>query len=193
MKKVFLVLTITIALFSTAEKPGYAYWIDTAAGESCKSGDCWGWENPKTGKRWCQPDGTSGELTLGGDVCDCNSGSWENCGSPKNPKVSASGGGAGDIHNPLVQVEGVTALSNYIGTFWQVAYTIAGIAVLIYFVVGAISWLTAGGNEERVEKAQKTLSNAFIGLIILAASFPVIKLIEIVFGINILEITWPTP
>ncbi len=186
MKNVSLSLIIFTSLFTVLSKPTFAYYIEP--GETCNSADCYGWEHPEKGQ-WCQPDGTSGELTLGGQVCDCNNGAWENCGDPENPGGSTSG----DIHNPMVRVEGVTAIANYLGTFWQVAYTIAGIAVLIYFVVGAISWLTAGGDEERVEKAQKTISNAFIGLVILAASFPIIKIIEIVFGINILEITWPTP
>ncbi|MFW6110141.1 MAG: hypothetical protein ACOC6Q_01825 [Patescibacteria group bacterium] len=96
------------------------------------------------------------------------------------------------IENPLVGVEGVGALANYIGTFWTLAYIIGGILLLIYLIIGAIQYLTAGADKEATAGAMTMLTNAFMGLVILAISFPVIKVVEIVFGIDILQITWPT-
>jgi len=96
------------------------------------------------------------------------------------------------IENPLVKVEGVPALANYIGTFWQTAYIVAGLLLLAYLIFGALRFMTASGDEKGVTAAKAMLTNAAIGLVILAASFPIIKMVEIILGINILQITWPT-
>ncbi len=187
MKKIFLALTILISVSILFTKDTYAYtWKP-----SCDSNECVGRQRESDGWYACHTEGECGALTLGEPenyYCQGSAG-WrydpDACGS-------ASGGGSGSIHNPMVSVEGITALSNYIGTFWQLAYIVTGIMVLIYLIYGAVRFITAAGNEELVEQAQKTMTNALIGLIILAASFPIIKIIETVFGINILQIQWPT-
>ncbi|MFC1788008.1 IPT/TIG domain-containing protein [Patescibacteria group bacterium] len=46
------------------------------------------------------------------------------------------------------------------------------IAVLIVLYAGTL-WMTAGGNEERIKKAKKLLSNGLIGLVIILLSFAI--------------------
>jgi hypothetical protein len=192
MKKILLVFTIlTGTLFLYPEKVLAYTWKPSCAGDECV-----GRQRDSDNYYACHTEGEWGALTLGEPenyYCRGSAGWVYRPDDDGNGGGNGGGSARGDIFNPMVRVEGVTALSNYLGTFWQVAYTIGGIMVLIFFTWGAISWLTASGNEEQIEKAQKTLSNALIGLVILAASFPIIKVIEIVFGINILNITWPTP
>jgi hypothetical protein len=58
-------------------------------------------------------------------------------------------------------------------------------AALIFFglmVWGGIRYLNSGGNEESVEKARGTLMNAFIGLLIVVASFVIIEILIGVFS-----------
>jgi len=99
------------------------------------------------------------------------------------------------IENPAVspELQEPAALATYIGTVWQAAYLVAGLLLLGFVIYGAIMWLTSSGDKANLEKARKTLVNAIIGLIIMAASLPIIKIIESVLGISILELTWPTP
>ncbi len=107
--------------------------------------------------------------------------------------ITAAMAAQGDsIDNPLVTVEGVSALANYIGTFWQAAYIVSGLLLLAYLIFGALRFMTAGGDEKGVTEAKAMITNAVIGLVILAASFPIIRMVEVVLGINILQITWPT-
>lgn len=190
MKKTILIFTIlTIALAALPNTARAYTWKASCAGDECA-----GRQRASDGYYACHTEGECGAIALGEPeeyYCQGSAG-WRH-----DPEACGGGDGggptSGDIYNPMVSVEGVTALANYLGTFWQVAYTIGGIFVLIFFTWGAILWLTAGGDEEKIEKAQKTISNALIGLVLLAASFPIIKIIEIVFGIDILNITWPTP
>jgi len=61
------------------------------------------------------------------------------------------------------------------------------LAFLVYFILGAIKWITGRGEKNSVEEAQKQLTNAFIGLFIIFSIFAIIKIVGRVFGISGLE------
>lgn len=52
-------------------------------------------------------------------------------------------------------------------------FIIAALAVLIYLFIGAFTYLTAGDSEDNVAKARKQITNAIVGLIILASAWAV--------------------
>lgn len=64
---------------------------------------------------------------------------------------------------------------------------VAGLAFVIYFVIGALSWLTAGGDTQKADKAKTYMTNAAIGLIIVVAAYGIISIVGTVLGINILN------
>ncbi|MEA2020222.1 MAG: hypothetical protein U9M98_00625 [Patescibacteria group bacterium] len=71
---------------------------------------------------------------------------------------------------------------------------VSGLVLLIYLIYGGFLYMTGQGNEERIEKAQRVISNAFIGLIIIISTFAIITVIEQVFGVSIVSgITLPRP
>lgn len=53
--------------------------------------------------------------------------------------------------------------------------------LFIMFVVGAFSYLTSFGNQEKVKKAQGTLKLALIGFFIFISSFLILKIIDFIF------------
>ncbi len=59
---------------------------------------------------------------------------------------------------------------------------------LIYIVLGAIQWITSGGDKTKLEAARKKLTYAIIGLIVAFMSFLIVSILGYVFGINILKI-----
>lgn len=62
-------------------------------------------------------------------------------------------------------------------------FIIAGLAALLYLLLGALAWVTSGGDKEAVQKAQQKIQSAVIGLIILVAALAIIVTIEqFVFG-----------
>src|SRR5690606_11043134 len=65
---------------------------------------------------------------------------------------------------------------------------VAGLAFLLYFLMGGISWLTAGGERDRVEKAKNQMTSAVIGLIVVIASITIASIVGQVLGIDILFI-----
>jgi hypothetical protein len=71
---------------------------------------------------------------------------------------------------------------------------VGGLAVLFNLVNGAIEWITAGGEQSKVEHARHKMTNAIIGMVILTGSFVIINYISKLFGFNVLQnINVPSP
>ena len=85
-----------------------------------------------------------------------------------------------------------TQFSTILSTVITVLTTIGGLAFVIYFTLGGLKWLTAGGDKTRVETAQKMISNALIGLVVLIASYAIALFIQNALKINILAPVFPS-
>ena len=69
------------------------------------------------------------------------------------------------------------------------------LAALVFFFMllwGGIKWIMSQGDKGEVEKARDQITNALVGLAIIFVAWAIIKLIEALFGINIMELTIPT-
>ena len=78
-------------------------------------------------------------------------------------------------------------ISNLEGVFSNivsVALTGAGIAVLVMFIVGGYGFLMAGGEKEPTQKAQKTLTFAVAGLILVLSSWIILNLLGKFLGVD---------
>lgn len=84
-----------------------------------------------------------------------------------------------------------TVLSSVIG----VAIPIAGIAVVVMFLVGGFGFLTAGGDKEATQKAQRTLTYAIGGLILVLSAWMIMALLGNFLGISFdnFTLSLPTP
>ena len=63
------------------------------------------------------------------------------------------------------------------------------VALVFFFVLimGGLKWVMSGGDQKNVEAARNQITNALIGLAIVFATFAIIKLIETIFGISIIN------
>ncbi|OGK41534.1 hypothetical protein A2954_00845 [Candidatus Roizmanbacteria bacterium RIFCSPLOWO2_01_FULL_37_12] len=57
-------------------------------------------------------------------------------------------------------------------------FIIAGLAALLYLLLGALAWVTSGGNKENVDKARDKITAAVLGLIIIVAVLAIIVTFE---------------
>lgn len=74
-------------------------------------------------------------------------------------------------------------ISNIIG-----AMTIgAGIWFIFQFIIGAFGWISAGSDQQAIQAAQKRITNAVIGLVIVVAAYALIALIGSILGFEILH------
>jgi hypothetical protein len=53
------------------------------------------------------------------------------------------------------------------------ALSLLGVVFLVLTVYGGITWMTAEGDETKVEKAKKTITQAVIGLVIVLAAYAI--------------------
>jgi type IV secretory pathway VirB2 component (pilin) len=51
---------------------------------------------------------------------------------------------------------------------------IMALVAVVFIIIGGVTWMTAGGNEEKVEKAKKIISAAVIGLIIVLLAWAIV-------------------
>lgn len=56
-------------------------------------------------------------------------------------------------------------LSTLLGRGINLMIVITGIVALIYMLWGALSWVTSGGDKEKLQKAQARIRSAIIGII----------------------------
>lgn len=105
---------------------------------------------------------------------------------------------------PVVQIP-VAALGFQIPTLTDVLtfmirmfFAVAGIIALLYLLLGALAWITSGGNKESVEKARDKIQNAIVGLLLIVLVLALMWTLEqvvfakaICFGISC-PMTLPT-
>jgi len=60
-----------------------------------------------------------------------------------------------------------------IQTVINASLSIIGVLLLIYMLYAGYNWMTAQGEEEKVEKAKDTLTRAIIGLIIVVGAYAI--------------------
>lgn len=86
--------------------------------------------------------------------------------------------------NPACLVNGVPTLKCLEDVAGNVIFASSSIVVFILFImfiVGGFSYLTSGGNPEKIKKAQGTLKFAIIGFVLFLSAFLILKAIDILF------------
>ena len=108
--------------------------------------------------------------------------------------------GDGTIKNPAIGTWGTggnTAaagnIAQLIGTFIRTMVIVAGLGFILYFILGAVHWITSGGDKGKVEEAKQEITNAAIGLGIILALYAIAAFLKTVLQIDLLNIVWPTP
>ena len=104
-----------------------------------------------------------------------------------NPVISKTEGSL----NASAQMD--SPLASLIARLWKSIVIVGGLLLLVYLIFGAIEWITAGGDQEKIKNARSRITNGIIGMAILAASFAIMGFMKNVFGFDLLEIAWPTP
>lgn len=64
---------------------------------------------------------------------------------------------------------------------------VGGLSFLIYFLLGGLNWILAGGDEKKVEVAKSYMTNGAIGLIIIISSYAIISIVGTILGIEIMN------
>lgn len=75
-------------------------------------------------------------------------------------------------------------LGDAVGTLISWILMIAGLAAFLYILWGAFNYVTAGDDSGKTEKARKTITNAVVGLILVALTFVIWQVAVSVTGVD---------
>lgn len=82
-------------------------------------------------------------------------------------QAGESGLNSGKVFNPDA------SLTQIVAQIIQVFLSLLGIIFVVLMILGGYNWMTAQGDESKVEKAKSTIQKAVIGLIIIVASYSI--------------------
>jgi hypothetical protein len=105
---------------------------------------------------------------------------------------SNSSNGTGGITNPAIgnlnNNSGVQFFQKLIPSLIGLIFVAGAIIFFFMLLISGIQWITSGGDKAAVEGAKGRLTQALIGIVVLFSAFAIIKLVQGLFGINILSI-----
>ncbi|MBI4029510.1 MAG: hypothetical protein HY376_04065 [Candidatus Blackburnbacteria bacterium] len=101
-----------------------------------------------------------------------------------------------DVSNPLLPTKlnptsgpaGVSGFSAFIAVILKTFFVAGFVLFMVYFLLGAITWITSAGDAKAVEKARNSIAHALLGIVVMLSLFAILRLIEAVFDVNILQI-----
>lgn len=98
-------------------------------------------------------------------------------------KITTPGG-----YQPGAGIAGSTsAIEKLISNVLVVLTIVGGIAFILFFLLGGLNWITAGGDKGKIEKAKGMMTNGAIGLIVIAVSYAIVWIVGKALGLDILN------
>lgn len=67
-------------------------------------------------------------------------------------------------------------------------FVIAGLTLFILLIMGGFGLLTSAGSPDKVKAAQGKITSAIIGFVIIFIAYWLMRILEIVFGLNLLGV-----
>lgn len=108
-----------------------------------------------------------------------------------NPVLDSALGGKG-----VPTADGLPAGGNVLGKL--ISSLIGGLFIagfllsVVYLIMGAVSWITSGGDKAALEKARNEITNAIIGIILVGAAYAMASLIAQWFGLKLDQLPIPS-
>ena len=109
----------------------------------------------------------------------------------QNDSITGKTGEGAFINLGPKQTHGIPAFNNpnasvgnLIANALQIMFIFGVLAVLVFLIWGAFDWVTSGGDKEKVSAARRKITNALIGLALLALSIFIVTLVGEIAGIN---------
>jgi hypothetical protein len=79
----------------------------------------------------------------------------------------------------------ITDIGEYASGIVTFLLMIGALATFVYLSWGGLNWIMAGGDPDKVSQARERITQALIGLAILAASWAIFTLIDSFLGLGV--------
>lgn len=91
-------------------------------------------------------------------------------------------------YQPQGGIDGATgAVEKLISNVLVVLTVVAGISFTLYFLLGGLNWITAGGDKGKIDKAKDMMTGGATGIIVITVSYSIVWIVGKALGLNILE------
>jgi len=70
-----------------------------------------------------------------------------------------------------------TGLATIVGNIIYALMGIVGTILVLFLIYGGFLWMTAGGEEKKIEEAKKIIKNVIVGLIIIFLSYGIARFV----------------
>lgn len=108
-----------------------------------------------------------------------------------NPRITNPAFGVGSSLSNFFNSEtnpGVVFLQALLPALISLAFVVGNIIFFFMLIMGAIQWISSGGDKAGIESARGKITSALIGIVVLFSVFAIIQLVETFFGIKILTL-----
>jgi hypothetical protein len=78
-----------------------------------------------------------------------------------------------------------TTLGDFVAKILPPVLIVGGLATFMYLILGGVQWITAGGDKGKITEARDKITQAVIGLAIVACAWAVSMIVNYFFGIPI--------
>jgi uncharacterized membrane protein YciS (DUF1049 family) len=97
--------------------------------------------------------------------------------------------GGGNNPNPNSGGQAIGKLiSNLVSALFIAGFLLAFMQLLL----GGVTWITSGGDKQKLEKARDQITNSIVGIIIVASAFALSSLVARFFGLDLTALTIPS-
>lgn len=97
------------------------------------------------------------------------------------------------IKPPASGIDPSTPVGTILSNALTIIFVVAALLVLFMLIIGAFNWIMSGGDKEKVGAARNRITQALVGLAVLALAFLITVVVGQVLNINILDFkTLPT-
>lgn len=79
-----------------------------------------------------------------------------------------------------------TALDTLLQNAFTIVFAIAALTVLVFLIYGAFKWITSGGEKDGTKSARTYITNALVGLAVLALAFVILRVVGGIVGFDVL-------
>ncbi len=92
------------------------------------------------------------------------------------------------INTPNQGINPGTPVGVILSNALTIVFVLAALAVLFMLIIGGFQWITSGGDKEKVGKARERITQALIGLAVLALAYFITVVVGQLVNINVLNL-----
>lgn len=97
--------------------------------------------------------------------------------------------GGGDVKYPDDSFKFKDAkIGDILSALLPYIFAIAGLALFVFLIIGGFGLLTSAGSPDKMKAAQGKITSAIIGFVIIFVAYWLMRILEIIFGLNLLGV-----